>query len=234
MHTLIKFLIVLVPGIIIFILCKIKSKYRYMLTGVFLLFVCILNVFYNSIELDQLIPIRKTTNQLIYQEENFNEGSYADALFNLIVEDKKVYVKSDQATMYDATVVKGFDWMYAIFHYHTALAYMKHYAAETVQDEELNNTVIDGKNKDDFTDLGFANDMMRSACIIHPDETEASDYFYHYWWFNERVGDMHLYANLDGILDADELVFLWQNVSEDSETEDFYLMTKDYYDRNFK
>lgn len=233
MHTILKFSIILIPGILLFIFSKVKKQSRLTLTGLFVLYVIIANVVYNRLELDKLLPIVHTTNQLIYQEENFNEKTYADAFLNLIINDKTVYVKSDETNMYEATELKGFDWMYAIFHYHTPLAYINHYAGQTIQDEMLNNTVINNPEKDDFTDLGFANDMMRNSCMIHPDVTEASDYFYHYWWFNERVDDMHIYVNLDDIYDADELVFLWQNVAEDSETEDFYLMTKDYYDRTF-
>lgn len=234
---MIKFLIVLLAGFITLILCKVKSEYRVQITACFLFALIVMNVLYNYRTIGKLIHHNKTFNQLIYQSEYEETKEYADAFLNLLIDGKKIYTKKDIATYYDCEQILGFNWLYSVFHYYAPTAYLEHYSGEVIQDEMMNNSVINEKLRLDFNDIGFANDMLRNVCMYHPDQTEASNYFHHYKYYHEIVGPMHVFVNLDGILESDELVLIWQNQMDNGkmvETEDLYLMTKDYYDRNIR
>lgn len=231
---MLKFLLILIPGIIAFILCMVKSKYRMHITAGFIAFVIVLNVAYDAVYIKRIFELKDSVNQLVYQEDYLESGEYPDALIPLLVANKKVYVKDDFVNMWEATEKLHYDWVYTYFHFTNPTEFLKHYDAELIQDVSLNNNVINESKKGDFTFVGYANDMLRNACIFHPDVTKASNYFYHYVFYSEKCGPMSVYINSEGIADANELVFLWQNVSEDDMTEDFYLMTKDYYDKCFK
>lgn len=231
---MLKFLLILIPGIIAFILCIVKSKYRMHITAGFIAFVVVLNIAYNAIYFNRIFNPKKTINQLVYQEDYLQTGEYPDALLQMIISGKKVYVKNDFKNIWETTEQLHFDWVYTYFHQINPTEYIKHYGAEVVQEDSLNNSVINEDQKKDFEFVGYANDMLRNACIFHPDVTEASNYFYHYVFYSEKCGPMSIFVNPDGLSETDELVFLWQNVSEDDMTEDFYLMTKDYYDKCFK
>lgn len=228
---MIKFLLILIPGIICMIMIRFKSKYRMQITAGFIVFVILMNLIYNARFISGLISLRTTVNQLIYQEEYADSLEYPDALINIIIDGKTVYMKEDYKTIPESEEL-GFNWMYGYFHYIAPSAYFEHYGSEVIHDEELNNIVIKKDEHPEFEDIGYANDMLRNVCLFHPDTTEIADYFSHYWYYREWVKGMHIYANLDGIKDADELVLIWQNVSENEETEDLYLMTKQYFDEN--
>lgn len=233
MTYLIIFLIALVPGLIAFLLTLIKKEYRIQIFGIYIVVMIIANIVFNCIKIPELMPLRTTTNQFIYQSDYMDTKEYPDALLQLLIKNKRVYVKDDFKSSYD-TELLGFDWLYSYFHQIPETEYLKRYNAEVIQDSSINNSVIDDNVKDDFTLTGYANDMLRNAFMFHPDKTTAANYFYHYVYFSETVGPMNFYINFDNITDSSELVLLWQNVSEDDETEELYLMTKDYYDSNVK
>lgn len=228
---MIKFLLILVPGIICLMISKVKSKYRMHITAVFMVFVILLNIVINVKSIGELMTFHRTANQLIYQEEYADELEYADALLNVLIDGKTVYMKNDYKTIQESEEL-GFNWMYGYFHFQAPSEYFTHYGSNVIHDDSLNNIVIDRDLASDFEEIGYANDMLRNVCLFHPDTTAVADYFYHYWYYREWVKSMHIYANLDGIREADELVLIWQNILDDEETEDFYLMTKQYFDEN--
>lgn len=228
---MIKFLLILIPGIICMIMIRLKSKYRMQITAGFIVFVILMNIIYNARFINSLINLHTTVNQLIYQEEYADSLEYPDALINILIDGKTVYMKEDYKTIPESEEL-GFNWMYGYFHYIAPSEYFEHYGSKVIHDESLNNIVIEHDEHPELEDIGYANDMLRNVCLFHPDTTAAADYFFHYWYYREWVKGMHIYANLDGIKDADELVLIWQNVSEDEETEDLYLMTKQYFDEN--
>lgn len=234
---MVKFLIILVPGIIAFILSTLKSKYRVHITVAFVVYVIIMNVAYNYKYMGNLMTFRRPVNQLIYQEEYAQTKEFPDAFLQLIIDGKTIYTKNDRISIEEAEG-QGFDYLYSYYHCKSPVNYLKHYGGNVVLKESLNNSVIDGDLLDDFESIGYANDLLRNSCMYYPqDNTVISTYFFHYWYFAEHLGAMNVYVNYDGLYDSDELIFLWQNKVEDGkvlEEEDFYLMTKDYYDRNFK
>lgn len=232
-----KFLIILIPGIIAFILCKLKSKYRMHITCVFVVYVILMNVLYNQRYVGNLMTFKRPVNQLIYQEEYVNTKEFPDAFLQLIVDGKTIYTKCDYVSIEEAEG-QGFDYLYSYYHFRNPVNYLEHYGSTVISDEMYNNSVIESRFTSDFEDIGYANDLLRNVCMYYPqDGTVISTYFFHYWYYAEHLNEMHIYVNFDGIYDSDELVFLWQNEVKDGkilEEEDFYLMTKDYYDRNIK
>lgn len=234
---MIKFLLILIPGIILFILCMIKSKYRAHITVAFVIYVIIMNIAYNYKYIGNLMTFRRPVNQMIYQEEYAESKEFPDAFLQLIIDGKTIYTKNDCISIEEAEG-QGFDYLYSYYHCKNPVNYLKHYGANVISSESFNNSVINEALSGDFENIGYANDLLRNACMYYPqDKTVISTYFFHYWYYSEHVGAMKIYVNYDGLYDSDELVFLWQNEIEDGkvlEEENFYLMTKDYYDRNFK
>lgn len=229
-----KFLLVIIPGIIAYAVSRFKSKYREKIIVVFLLFMIVLNVLYNRERINALLPLRTTTNQLIYQQDYAELKEFPDALIPLLIKDKTVCVKNDYKSLYDALYVQNYEWLYSYYHKTNPTEYLKRYGANVIDDDSLNNTVINDEYLADFDDIGYANDMLRNAFLFYPEDFEPASYFYHYYYYREYIGPMHVYINFDGIVESDELVFLWQNDSIEDETETLFLMTKKYYDRNFK
>ena len=234
---MIRFLIILIPGIIVFILGILKKEYRVKLTLLFLVYVILMNVVYNYRNRGSLLTFHRPVNQLIYQEGYLESKEFPDAFLQLIVNGKTTYTKMDPVTIEEAEG-NGYDFLYAYYHYKNPVNYLTHYGSNVISDELLNNSVINKKMKGDFEHIGYANDMLRNACMYYDKESsDVTTYFYHYWYYGEHVKALNIYVNFDGLYDSDELVFLWQNQMEDGkilEEEDFYLMTKDYYDRNFR
>lgn len=232
-----KFLIILIPGIIAFILCKIKSKYRVYITFAFITYVILTNILYNVVYAKNLLKFQRPVNQLIYQEEYADSKEFPDAFLQLIVDGKTVYTKKDPVTIEEAEG-DGFDYLYSYYHYKNPVKYLIHYGSNVVSEETYNNSVINEEKATDFSDIGYANDMLRNVCLLaKQDSTVISTYFFYYWYYAEHLNGMHVYVNFDGLNDSNELVLLWQNEEENGrklEEEDFYLMTKDYYDRNIK
>lgn len=229
------FLIIgLLLGVIATIAIKVKSKYRFQITIVYFVSLILLNTVLNIYGIDNIQKFINPTNQLVYQPEYIENGEYPEALINLLIDGKTVYMKDDQSDLYQVTLTE-FMWLYPYYHYHNPSLYFEHYRSRVIHDDSLNNSVIKANEKEDFEDIGFANDMLRNVCLYHQDDTGAADYFYHYAYYRVYVNAMHIYVNFDGITDTDELVLLWQLQNPDDstdETEDLYLMTKSYYDNN--
>lgn len=221
----------LIAGVLAAVIIKIKKEYRYQITFAYFIAVILLNTVVNVYGIDKVQNFHTTVNQLVYQEEYADNKEYPDALINLLIGGKTVYMKDDEETLYTVTL-KNFEWLYSYYHYRNPSEYFRHYGSNVVHDKTLNNSVINAEKQKDFEDIGYANDMLRNVCLYHPDNTGAADYFYHYAYYRAYVNSMHIYVNFDGITDKDELVLLWQlqTGNEGDETEDLYLMTKDYYD----
>jgi len=220
-----------------YILSKLKSKYRVHITLVFAAYVILMNVAYNSRYVEKLMTFKRPVNQLIYQEEYADSKEFPDAFLPLVIEGRTIYTKNDKVTIEEAEG-QGFDYLYSYYHFKNPVRYLEHYGAKVISDEAFNNSVIEGGLTEDFTNIGYVNDMLRNTCMFHPlDKTVIFTYFFHFWYYSEHLNGMKLYVNFDGLYDSEELVFLWQNEIKDGkalEEEGFYLMTKDYYDRNIK
>jgi len=219
-------------GLIAALIIKVKSKYRFWVTSIYFVLIILLNTIINQYRISSIQTFNRTFNQLVYQEKFKDNGEFPDALLNEIIDGKTVYMKEDPSNLYLVTLTQ-FMWLYPYYHYHNASLYFEHYGSKVIHDESLNNSVINGDCRNDFEDIGYANDMLRNVFLYHSDNTGAADYFYHYAYYRAYVNGMHIYVNFDHIAENEELVLLWQLQNPDDptdETEDLYLMTKTYYD----
>lgn len=229
-----KFLIILIPGLIVSILALIKKEYRILLTLIFVVYVILMNLFYNSKNIGNIVNEKTTVNQLIYQESYKESKEYPDALLPFLVKHKNVYVKNDPVTRAEARE-KHFNWAYSYYHMHNASNAFIHMHAFLIPDDSLNNVYIDEAHRNQFENIGYANDMMRNSLMYSNNfGDESGNYFYYYWYYGDQRSEMNMYVNFDGIYEAKELVLLWQLKDPSEETEDFYLMTKEYYEENIK
>ena len=228
-----KFIIILAPCIFVYILCKVKTKYRLQLISAFVLYVILMNIFYNfRIIPNMTLKFKRPFNQLIYQSDYKDSLEFPDAFLELVIDGKSVYTKNDPYTIEEAEAI-GYDWLYAYYHMNNPVLFLEHYGANVVKDEAMNMTFVTEEKKADFEQIGYANDMLRNVCMYYPDIYETATYFYHQWYYADHMDGLKVYVNYEGINDTDEYVFLWQNV-DGTELEEFYFMTKDYYDRNIR
>ncbi len=229
-----KFLVILIPGLILVILSFIKKKYRMIFSLIFVMYVIAMNIYYNSKIINLIVKPVTTTNQLIYQKEYVETGEYPDALLPFLVRKKTVYVKNDPWTRADARD-RHFNWAYAYYHMNNVCNTISHMSATVVPDESMNDTFIDAVRRADFENIGYANDMLRNSLMYSNNYgDESGNYFYYYWYYGDQRSEMNTYVNFDGLYEADELVLIWQLKDPSEETEDLYLMTKKYYEENFK
>ena len=122
--------------------------------------------------------------------------------------------------------------MYSYHHTVDETNFLEACGAEVIADAAYNAAVIDDKAAARFEDLGMVNDLLRYTFLLAKDNEEWWNAFYYYWYYASYMYDidndgMHMYICADGIKDADELVLLWT----ENESEDLYLMTKAFYDK---
>ena len=86
--------------------------------------------------------------------------------------------------------------------------------------------------RNDFNDLGIANDMLRYTFLLNKEHSKETKYFWYSWYYysfaREESYFPHVYVMMDEVVDADELVAIWD------EGENLYVMTGDYYENSLK
>lgn len=208
----------------------IKKEYRIKIIAGFMGCVILLNLVYNYRVMPLLMTYFRPTAQTFYRADYYDEGTYPDAFIPFLVKDKVIYTKNDPLTI-DESTAEGKDWLYAYYHITNATDLMKLYgASEVINDESYNGILVPEDKKSDFYDLGYANDMFRYSFVANDFWEELGNYFTYYWYYYEYLDEIHVYVNPEGLDSGDELVLLWDGVHE-KENEDYYLMSKDYYDR---
>lgn len=219
--------------VLIFLIVPSLKKYKgYILTAYAVVFMLLIAMqTFRTAGL--MLPFYHAKEQLFYQKEFAEEGMYPDAMIQLIVKNKTVYVKDDL----DEYVAENFQdgdflkdnkyWLYAKYHQKNMTEFLEANGALVFADDSLNNNYIDDATINDFSYAGNGNDMFRSMFMLSNVEDEWSNNFYYYWYYCFRFKNMDVFINADGIVDADEIVLLW----DDKENETTYIMTKDYYDR---
>jgi len=224
-----KYVIIYGLALLALIMIIIKKEYRIKIISGYLICIVLLNIAYNYKVLPLVAPFYRSANQTFYQEEFLENGEFPDAFLPLILKGKTIITPNDPQTIDEATAV-GRDWLYAYYHIKNITNYMELNDAQVINDESLNGIYVSDEKKGDFYDLGYANDMFRYTFICNDFWEELGNYFTYYWYYFENLDEMHFYINPEGIKDAKELIILWDN-SNGKENEDYYLMTKDYYDR---
>lgn len=177
--------------------------------------------------LNLMLPFYTPTDQVFYQPEFLEEGIYPDAIIPYIVEGKTVYTKNDPVNSRQEAMDMGYDWVYAYFHMHNIVDYLKTVGASVVSKEDYNDILINDKQKECFTDFGYTNDMFRYMFNLNDIKEEWGNSFYFFWYYCNHAGESRVYICTEGIKDCDEIMLIWQG----EEAEDIYIISKDYYEK---
>ncbi len=188
---------------------------------------------YNFRTFGYIIKSYHPVNQSLYQPEFAENGEYPDAFLGEFLKGKTVYTPNDAYIERDNS---GFDfegitdyWLYYYYHAVNMWSFLNLSEAEVVRDDDLNDTLLSEKQKAYYKDLGPANDMLRYIFPLTPFEGEWGNGFYHYWFYGSFIGDSRVYICTESIMDADELVLIWQH-EDFHDTDSYYIASKEYYD----
>lgn len=183
-----------------------------------------------------ILPFYHPDNQAFYQPQFASEGSYPDAILPLLVKGKTVYIKDDLDDYLanhskQAESTSYFDdwkyWMYEYYHQNNLTDFLTAAGATVVAKDEYNDSIIDDEKIKDFEWLGYTNDLNRYLFPLSKLNEEWSNSFFYYWYYSTYLPLSEVYVMGENVNTATELVIL----SDDNENETWYVMTKDYYDR---
>jgi len=208
-----------------------KHREKIMIAGVVIL--CLVNGVYTFTRAEGILPTRHPFNQTFYTSDYLETQEFPDAFLKLYLDGKTVYVKDDPITNEEA-VAAGFYWQYNVCHYHNMVHFMESVGATVIPEKTMNESVVTEKNSDDFESLGYVNDMLRNTMMYSGIDNEIGNFLYYLYYYRDLSGTAYFFVNTDGLMDADELVLIWQNQEENKHSEDMYLMTKEYYDTVYK
>lgn len=229
-----RHLIIIVLAVIIAVLVRIKERHREKLLIVGLVLFSLICGFYSFRHSESILKTIKPVHQTFYTPDFIETNEFPDAFLRLYLKDKTVYVKNDYFNFEEADQY-GVDWTYGFYHGHNALFYLRSVFANAVEDPEMNEYVIPENIRGDFESLGFLNDMLRNTMMYSDYDYLVGNYFFYLMYYRDLAATSNIYVNADSIKDSDELVLIWQQKDgENLETEDMYLMGKEYYENKIK
>ena len=185
----------------------------------------------------------RAVSQTMYEDIFAEEGSYPDLFLRNIVKGKEVRV-ARETTLYsdyssygrDEEEGNPFDKEYLIDNDYTR--WFRLYAGKVTVDTSLPAgtlvTDIFADRRDEFMEIGQANDMLRYSFALNREEVQQASAFWYSWYYNayaEKVEDRkdlypEIYVNLKDLenRDADTFVAVW------TETQDLYFMSIDTFE----
>ena len=193
---------------------------------------------YNVRTLDNITRFHHPYWQVVYQKAFFEDKEYPDAFLDEFFKDKTVYTPNDAVPVSDNIIPdeieERFDengdyWLYSYYHGVNMWNYMSLHGASIVKDDALNDVMLSGPQRECYEDLGPANDMLRYMFPLTPYFGEWGNAFYHYWFFSSFIGDSRVYVCPEELMDAGELVVIWQHM-DCHDTDSYYIASKRYYD----
>lgn len=198
-------------------------------------------VVYNVRTMDNIVRFSHPVNQSMYQPEFLETGEYVDAFLDDFLQGKTVYTPDDAKTVRDDIVVdddwdyldkltgeSGHYWLYFYYHAVNMWNYLELNHATVIKDESLNGIELSDEQKSRYEDLGHANDMLRYTFPLSPYNGEWGNGFYYYWFYNYFIGDSHVYICTDGLMEARELVVIWQD-EDYHDTDSYYIASKECF-----
>ena len=188
------------------------------------------------------VDLSVSSTHTMYQDSFGDTKAYPDLFLRNIVKGKEVKVAREIKT-YDAYGTYGkdeedgnpFDRHYLTDNDYTR--WFTLYAGSVTVDESLpageRTEEIFTPLKQEFTDIGEANDMLRYSFALNRERVQQASAFWYSWYYNtfsekekkEKGKDMqpNIYVNLDGAENADCFVAVW------TDEEDLYFMTEEKY-----
>lgn len=195
---------------------------------------------YNVRTLSRIIRFYHPTDQTVYQKAFLEGGEYTDAFLDEFLKGRTVYTPDDAYEVSDdidvnADISEDYDeegnyWLYHYYHAVNMWQYLAFNDAEVVKDASLNSIALSDEQTDAFLDLGSANDMMRYTFVLTPYHGEWGNGFYYYWFYNTYIGDSRVYICPEGLMDAKEIVVLWQKTGT-HDTDSYYIASKEYFEK---
>ena len=225
-------LVVLIAVIFLALMLIIKQhKEKLFIAGLVLL--CLINGAYSFTHAETILASRKATSQTFYSPEYLESGEFADAFLRLFLSDRKVYVKNDRWILEDAEDA-GYEWIYAYYHVDNMVNYLNSLGTVVIEDGGMNEVMVPSDKESEFERVGYLNDLLRNSLMYSKFDNQCGNYFFYLNYYRDISDTAYLYANPSS-LEEEELVLIWQPRSEDNvETEDMYLMGKNYYEKNIK
>ena len=188
------------------------------------------------------VDLTKSSTQTMYADTYPETKEYPDLLLRNIVRGKTVKVAREIKT-YDEYGTYGrdeeegnpFDKHYLIDNDYTR--WFGLYADQVLVDESLpagdETEELLGDKKNDFRDIGEANDMLRYSFALNTEKVQQASAFWYSWYYNafaekqkkERDKDMqpNIYVNLDDAASAEVFVAVW------NDEQDLYFMSEDTF-----
>ncbi len=236
-----KVIFITAVTIIICVLLILKREYRKQLLLAYGLIVICFSAYYNEKLLDTIMTFHRPVFQTFYQMEYPGTGEYPDSLLPLLLSGKKVYTKDDGYKDFEEAEREGRSWLYGFYHMRNTVRYLKFIKAKVEPQKDMNGTMLTGEQiEKDFYNLGPANDMYRYSFLGTDFNDEIGNYFTYYWYYSGHLSEIDVYVNTspdskgEDIGTSDELVVLWDSPEAPKEEENFYLMTKTYYEENVR
>ncbi len=224
-----KYVVILGFAIIAALLMKYAAKYRMIILCGFFVVLIGLNArssFHHSTE---DVPLFHPVNQMVYQPDNLENGGFPDGILPYLVEGKTLYTPND-------FYVPEFDmddpnapWERKLLRIYHGINYVNLFSAwgaNVICDEAYTDADLTEEQIENFTELGYINDMMRNSFAVNQIPEEYGNYFHYYYAYCVVCKPISFYINAEGLEDSDELVLLWKG-----RTDIGYLMSKEYYDR---
>jgi len=210
-----------------------KHREKILICGIAAL--CLVSGVYTYTRAESILPTRHPYNQTFYTSDYLETDEFPDAFLRLYLNGKKVYVKDDEITIDEATSI-GYYWQYSYCHNKNMVHFLESVNAEVVHDSEMNDIIVEEADRADFEEVGYLNDLLRNTMMYSGIDNEVGNYLYYVWYYRDFTQAAKLYANAESLKNAEELVLIWQRQDGDvrPETEDMYLMGKDYYESHIK
>lgn len=215
---------------------KISYKKR---VGILLLLAVLfvgMNTYYNTYHLEEMLPLRSTVNQHMYQETDRADCIFGEAYLRELIRDKKVLVPYAVSVLFDYVPIENEDERGAGFkpNYYwdnNYTRYFQEYALDCETDESLPKRLevpefIEGKVSD-FQDYGITNDLLRYTFLLNREHAKETKYFWYSWYYysfaEEENRYPHMYLIPEDCEAADTLVAIWDR------DENIYIMSMEKY-----
>ena len=220
-------------AVIFAIIMRLIKKHRTIIFLGGIAVLCLISGVYTYLYSDSVLPSRHPVNQVFYTPEYMETQEFPDGFLRLYADGRKVYVKDDAVTNEEACDA-GLYWQYSVHHYYNMVHFLEAVNAEVIPDKTMNDCVVGEDRMDEFENIGCMNDMLRNMMLYSGIDHEMGNYLYSQWYYREHTKPVYLYANAESLAGAEDIVVLWQPQKGDAESEDMYLMGRDYFEAYIK
>lgn len=209
---------------------------RYILLGAGVVFI-ILNIYYNAVYFQQMLPLRYTTDQHIHQLEDEEYGTMSDAYLRELIRNKEVLIPYEVQPYIVYNPVededeRGSEFNARYYFENNFARYFIEYAGNCNVDKTLVGIDDAAETvaaiKSDFTDIGSCNDLLRYTFMLNQEDSKETKYFWYSWYYRVFAEDEnhypHIYIDKASSTAAKKLVAIWDK------DENLYVMGIDKYE----